>query len=177
MAKDGSQRGGARVNSGRKSSSLDTKIIREDKASALPAPAELHGVDMPSVKSYLKTKQQSGKKFRAKDVYIDTYNWLKNYGCEKIVSSQMIEQYAICVARWIACEEFISETGFLAKHPTTGAAIKSPYVDMSITYMKQANQVWYQIYQIVKENGSQNIVGTVSNDDTMEMLLVMGRKK
>lgn len=48
----------------------------------------------------------------------------------------------------------ISEYGFLAKHPTTGNAIASPYVSMSQMYMKQVNQIWYQIYQIVKETDS-----------------------
>ena len=31
------------------------------------------------------------------------------------------------VSRWIQCEEAISEFGMLAKHPTTGNAIASPY--------------------------------------------------
>ena len=61
------------------------------------------------------------------------------------------EQYAVSVSRWIQCEECISEYGFLAKHPTTGNAIASPYVSMSQQYMKQVNQIWYQIYQVVKE--------------------------
>lgn len=174
MAKDGTQRGGARVNSGRKSNILSEKILDGKDASALPAPAELEGVKVPSVKNYLRTKQLNGKKFRAKDVYLETYEWLRSYGCEKLVSSQLIEQYAICVARWIACEEYISETGYLAKHPTTGGAIKTPYVDMSQSYMKQANQVWYQIYQIVKENASVNVSG--KSDGGMEDLLQHHKK-
>ena len=48
----------------------------------------------------------------------------------------MVEQYAMSVSRWIQCEEIVSSTGFLAKHPTTGAAIASPYVSMSQSYMK-----------------------------------------
>ncbi|MBO5449799.1 MAG: terminase [Ruminococcus sp.] len=177
MAKDGTQRGGTRVNSGRKSKKLDSKLLDGKNAVALPVPADMKGTDMPSVKNYLRTKQASGKQFRAKEVYLETYNWLQSFGCENLVSRQMIEQYAICVARWIACEEFISETGFLAKHPTTGAAIKSPYVDMSLTYMKQANQLWFQIYQVVKENSSENVSGFVTQTDTMEMLLIKGRPK
>ena len=58
------------------------------------------------------------------------------------------------VARWIQCEDAISEFGFLAKHPTTGAAITSPYVAMSTNYMKQINQQWAVIFSIVKENCS-----------------------
>ena len=65
----------------------------------------------------------------------------------------------------------ISEYGFLAKHPTTGNAIASPYVSMSQMYMKQVNQIWYQIYQIVKENCSVEFSGNTPQDDVMERLL------
>ena len=75
------------------------------------------------------------------------------------------------VARWIQCEIAISEYGFLAKHPTTGAAIASPYVSMSREYMKQVNQCWYQIFQIVKENCTSDFQGPSPQDDLMERLL------
>ena len=84
---------------------------------------------------------------------------------------QLVEQYAVSVSRWIQCEECISEYGFLAKHPTTGNAIASPYVSMSQQYMKQVNQIWYQIYQVVKENCSVEWQGSTPQDDVMERLL------
>ena len=74
------------------------------------------------------------------------------------------------VARWLQCEQAISEYGFLAKHPTTGAACASPYVQMSQQYMRQINSVWYQIFQVVKENCSEEFMGT-PQDDMMELLL------
>ncbi len=49
------------------------------------------------------------------------------------------------VARWIQCEEAITEYGFLAKHPTTGNAIQSPYVAMSQNFMSQTNRLWMEI--------------------------------
>ena len=88
-----------------------------------------------------------------------------------LVNNQLIEQYAMSVSRWIQCEEAISEFGFLAKHPTTGNAIASPYVSMSTQYMKQANQIWYQIYQVVKENCSVEYSSTSPHDNVMERLL------
>ena len=33
----------------------------------------------------------------------------------------------MAISRWIQCEECITKYGFLAKHPTTGNAIPSPY--------------------------------------------------
>ena len=74
------------------------------------------------------------------------------------------------VSRWVQCEEAVSEYGFLAKHPTTGAAIASPYVSMAQSFMKQTNQAWMQIFQIVKEN-SLSDYGITPQDDAMERLL------
>ena len=96
---------------------------------------------------------------------------MKKRGCEKLVSTQLLDQYAMSVSRWVQCEEAISEFGFLAKHPTTGNAMQSPYVAMSQNYMKQVNQVWFQIYQIVKDNCSGDYGGANPQDDLMERLL------
>lgn len=144
MAKDGTMRGGQRVGAGRKSKALTDKIAdgRLNGAMVLPEPAEIEGAVVPPVKEYLKAAQKNGKDLCAEEVY-----------------------------RWIQCEEAISEFGFLAKHPTTGNAIASPYVAMSQTYMKQVNQVWYQIYQIVKENCAVEYGGRNPQDDLMERLL------
>jgi len=169
-AKDGTQRGGARVGAGRKAKALTDKINEGASASVLQFPDELLGADMPAVKDYLKANQKNGRDLLAEEIYKETYTWLAARGCEKAVYSQLIEQYAMSVSRWIQCEEAISEYGFLAKHPTTGNAIASPYVSMSQAYMKQVNQIWYQIFQVVRENCSVEFSGTPM-DDTMERLL------
>lgn len=173
MAKDGTNRGGARIGSGRKSKALADKINDGGMAVVidLPEPSAIDGGDMPPVKDYLKAKQKSGRDMCAVEVYEETWKWLKERGCERFVSVQLVEQYAMSVSRWIQCEECISEYGFLAKHPTTGNAIASPYVTMSQQYMKQVNQVWYQIYQVVKENCSVEWRGATPQDDAMERLL------
>jgi len=173
VAKDGTMRGGPRPGTGPKRKALVDKINngKADTAMVLPAPTEIEGANVPPVKEYLKASQKNGKDLCAEEVYRDTWNWLKARGCEMLVNNQLIEQYAMSVSRWIQCEEAISEFGFLAKHPTTGNAIASPYVAMSQTYMKQVNQVWYQIYQIVKENCSVEYGGRSPQDDLMERLL------
>ena len=179
MAKDGTMRGGPRVNSGPKKKSVKEKMLEgrlETSAAILPEPVEIEGVDVPPVKEYLKAKQKNGKDMCAEDVYKTTYIWLKKRGCEKLVSSQLLEQYAMSVSRWIQCEEAISEFGFLAKHPTTGNAMQSPYVAMSQNYMKQVNQIWFQIYQIVKDNSTFDVGGANPQDDLMERLLQARRK-
>lgn len=173
MAKDGTMRGGQRVGAGRKSKALVDKIAdgRLNGAMILPEPTDIEGVDVPPVKEYLRAAQKNGKDLCAEEVYKETWNWLKARGCEMLVNNQLIEQYAMSVSRWIQCEEAISEFGFLAKHPTTGNAIASPYVSMSTQYMKQANQIWYQIYQVVKENCSVEYSSTSPHDNVMERLL------
>jgi hypothetical protein len=174
MAKDGTARGGARVGSGRKPTKGKKKELLTatfDDIEDFVAPDEIEGVYVPPIKEYLKAKQKNGKDFFAEDIYKTTYLWLKKRGCENLVSHQLIEHYAMSVSRWIQCEEAISEFGFLAKHPTTGNAIASPYVQMSQAYMKQITQVWYQIYQVVRENCSVEFKGATPHDDMMERLL------
>ena len=90
--------------------------------------------------------------------------------CDAFVPKQLIEQYAMTVGRWIHCEQTISKLGYIAKHPTTGAAISSPYVKMSMDYSRQATILINEITQIVKENCPQEVVNN-PNDDVMEILL------
>ena len=171
MAKDGSSRGGARPGAGRKKKALTEKISEGKAAAVMMEPAELEGMDVPPVKDFLKSPQKSGRELVAEEVYQETYAWLKARGCDRLVTVQMVEQYAMSVSRWIQSEEIVSATGFLAKHPTTGAAIASPYVAMSQSYMKQSNYCWMQIYQIVRENCSAEFQGNTPQDDVMERLL------
>lgn len=176
MARDGTARGGPRAGSGRKSKALTEKMEtgnpggRKLKVMELPDTPDLKGEDVPDPKDYLSAKQKNGSPLCADEVFKETWLWLKERGCEKLISTQLIEQYAMSVARWLQCEQAISDYGFLAKHPTTGAACASPYVAMSQQYMKQVNQVWFQIFQIVKENCSVEFQGT-PQDDMMERLL------
>lgn len=184
MAKDGTARGGPRFGQGRPNRAISEKISagnpggRKLKVMEMPKSddlsdsiAELSGEDMPEPKAYLTEKQRNGREFCAEDVYRETWEWLKKRGCDQLVNPQLVSQYAMTVGRWIQCEEAISEFGFIAKHPTTGAAIASPYVSMSQNYMKQVNQLWYQIYQIVKENCLTDYGGQTPQDDAMERLL------
>ena len=116
-------------------------------------------------------RQKDGKDMCAADVFKTTWAWLKERKCDALVSPQLVEQYAMAVGRWVQCEEALSEYGFLAKHPTTGNAIASPFVSMSMQYMKQANQLWYSIFQVVKENCATEFSGPTPQDDAMERLL------
>ncbi len=181
MAKDGTSRGnkpGNYTRAGRKPKPLAEQIVEGRKGItviALPKPEKLTGFEMPPPKEYMKAKQKDGRDLCAEEVYRETWSWLKERGCERLVSPQLVEQYAMSVSRWIQCEEAISEYGFLSKHPTTGSPIASPFVAMSQQYMKQTNQLWFAIFAVVRENCSTAFTGASPQDDVMERLLAARR--
>lgn len=133
--------------------------------------ADLQGETMPPPRDYLAARQKNGKELLTVEVYERTWTWLHERGCAHLIPAQILEQYAMATSRWIQCEECITEYGFLAKHPTTGNAIPSPYVSMSQSFSKQANNLWFQIYQVVRENCSTEYKGATPHDDMMERLL------
>ena len=133
---------------------------------------DLEGQPMPKPSEFLSATQKDGSTLCAVEIYENTWKWLSDRGCASIVSPQLIERYAMSSARWIQCETLTSELGFLAKHPTTGAAIQSPYVAIADRYMTQANRLWSEIFQIVKENCTSEFTpGSSPQDDLMERLL------
>lgn len=190
MAKDGTNRGGRRARAGEKPLPLADKIIRGKSAKILePANLkpgsmldaedldsgpDLFGADMPAPSEYLSARQKDGKPLGADMLYKETWRWLKERGCERFINPRLIEAYAQAFTRYIQCEEAISLYGLLGKHPTTGGAITSPFVQMSQSFQKQANLLWYEIFDIVKQNCTTAFVGN-PQDDIMEALL-SGRK-
>ena len=133
--------------------------------------ADLEGQDMPKPSEFLSAKQKDGTELQAVEIYRNTWEWLSVRGCAAIISPQLLERFAMASARWIQCEMITSQLGFLAKHPTTGAAIQSPYVAIANTYMTQANRLWAEIFQIVRENCAVEYGGATPQDDLMERLL------
>ena len=113
--------GGARTGAGRKNKPLADKILegnpgkRKLTVLEFPDTPNLTGEDMPPARGYLSAVQKDGKSFLADEVYAVIWNRLNECGCANLIPVQMIEQYAMAVARWIQCEEYITEYGFLAK--------------------------------------------------------------
>jgi len=183
MAKDGTNRGGSRVGAGAKKKPLADKIAegnpggRKLTVMEFKETADLKGLEMPKPNKMLEAIQKDGKALVAGEVYRNTWQWLNERGCAALVSPQLLERYAMSVARWIQCEEAVTEFGFLAKHPTTGNAIQSPYVAIGQNYEKQTKLLWMEIYQIVKENCIGDYKGVNPQDDVMERLLTARRGK
>lgn len=186
VAKDGTNRGGKRVRAGGKPTPAAEKIqngqpVRimsndipnlepaELEAVDLPDGAVLDGADMPRPAEYLSARQKNGVPLGADEIYKETWLWLKRRGCENLVNKRLIESYAQAFARYIQCEDAISSYGLLGKHPTTGGVMVSPFVQMSQQFQKTANMMWYEIYDIVKQNCTEMF--TDNPNDTMEQLL------
>lgn len=186
MAKDGTNRGGRRVRAGDKpmpaaekiqngktvrvmSNEIPTFTPSELAAVDLPEGAVMVGADMPKPSDYLSARQKNGIPLGADEIYKETWQWLKERNCEKLVNKRLIEAYAQAFARYIQCEEATSMYGLLGKHPTTGGVMASPFVQMSQQYQKNANLIWYEIYDIVKQNCTE--VFDENPNDTMERLL------
>ena len=191
MARDGTNRGGRRVRAGDKPAPAAEKIQKgqqvqilkndiptlsptELEAVDLPEGAVMNGVDMPKPSDYLSARQKNGIPLGADEIYKETWLWLKERNCEKLVNPRLIETYAQAFARYIQCEEATSTYGLLGKHPTTGGVITSPFVQMSQQYQKSANLIWYEIYDIVKQNCTE--VFEDNPNDTMGLLLRARRK-
>ncbi len=186
MAKDGTYRGGRRPRAGERPAPLADKIAQGKPAQILDLPEfppeseleiddleegeEMIGEDIPPPSDYLSSLQKDGKPLGADLLYIETWKWLKDRGCEKFVNPRLVEAYAQNFTRYIQCEKAISTYGFLGKHPTTGGAIASPFVGMSQSFQKQANLLWYEIFDIVKQNCTTAFIGN-PQDDIMEALL------
>lgn len=170
--------GGARPGAGRKKKPLSEKIIDGNPGKAPlkklqfgNIDVDLAGEDMPPIAEYLKQVTKNSNQNLTPQIYEDTWKWLYERGCTQFVKKELIEQYALYVTRWIQCEEGINQYGLLAKHPTTQMPIASPYVSMGLSFLKQANILWLQIYQIVKDNCETPLGGSTPNDDLMERLL------
>lgn len=70
---------------------------------------DLKGEDMPKPSRMLSAKQKDGKKLPAADIYKKTWQWLEKRGCAVFVPQELLERYAMSAARWIQCEQAVTE--------------------------------------------------------------------
>lgn len=97
-------------------------------------------MEMPKPSKFLSATQRDGKPIAAEEVYISTWKWIAERKCAMLVSPQLLERYAMMSARWIQCEEAISEFGFLAKHPT-GEGAPHTNGSMNLVFLDGRNRV------------------------------------
>ena len=82
MAKDGTNRGGARPGAGRPRKALTEKIAEGKTAEVMIQPTDIESAETPPVRDFMKELQRDGTKLLADDVYTETYQWLKERSCE-----------------------------------------------------------------------------------------------
>ena len=189
MAKDGTLRGGRRVRAGDKPDPLIEKIQKGRPARVMEFAADdlsvdeamvdvpdLAGADIPEPSAYLSARQRDGEPLGADVIYRETMCWLRDRGCDRLVNNRLVESYSEAFARYIQCSEAVSSYGLLGKHPTTKAPIASPFVQMMLSFQKQANLLWYEIFDVVKQNSTTAFEGN-PQDDAMEQLLRMRNRE
>lgn len=84
MAKDGTNRGGARIGAGAKKKPLADRIAEGNPGKReltvidfTDSTVDLEGQPMPKPSKMLSAKQKNGKKLVAAEVYKKTWNWLR----------------------------------------------------------------------------------------------------
>lgn len=170
MAKDGTNRGGARIGAGRPRKPRAEKIL---EGSEIPAEKIKADFKPPSARSYLSEKQRDGSSTEARKIYRETFNWLALYGCATEVNQQLVENFAQTMARHIQAEQELSRSGLLTRTPD-GSIASNPLVKISIDYLKAAQQIFFQLRRFVEENGS---LGGVDSADAMEKILRFAERR
>ena len=165
--------GGKRPGAGRKPKGVAEKAANGNpggrKLTVLDIP-DTEGMQMPPPDEILSATQKDGTKLKAAEIYERVWNWLDRLGATAYITPEVIEQYAMCRARWLQCEDMTNELGFLSRNPTTGKPITSPFINIGINYMNQAARQWDAIMQTVKENCSVDFTGANPNDDLEKIL-------
>lgn len=129
MAKDGTQRGGARETSGRKA---------RHEANLADNYHEFCG-DIAKPADFL---LEEGKE--AVGIYAEMYRWVASFDCLNIVPQSMIEEYAFLTARHRDCERELRNRGYDA----SGDKL-DPVHKMSVEYYKQASNASFAIRSMV----------------------------
>ena len=134
--------------------------------------AEIAELEAPSPPAFLNEASRAEAPYlSANEIFDRTVKWLETTGCLGMIPMDYIEEYALCKTRWLECEAMNAKHGLLAKHPTTGQPMQSPYVQMALTYLKQADSAWSKLFEIVKASCTTDYKADDPNADVMERLL------
>ena len=158
-------RGGAREHAGRKKKPVEIKLLE-----GCPGHRPLEVMDFADGTIDLPIEPSRDLTERAKQIYKNVYLWLADLNCIKGIMPYNLEEYAFCKDRWLEAEDNISKYG-MTIHDPKGKTIQSPYIDISKYYLKATNDVWFKIYQVVRECKLKKWSDDTPNDDVMEKLL------
>lgn len=163
--------GGMRIGSGKKPKSLENKKLDGKSAKIIAMNGDFSKVkcDIPKGVSFLKAEQADGSVIEAAAIYENVYKWLHTVGCDKLVPTELVVKYSWLYARFMHCENCVTEGGYIVECNPNGAKQINPNFKMGESYSKQADATWMLIYTIVRENASAEFTNNVN--DQMEKLL------
>lgn len=161
--------GGYRINAGRKK-----KPVAEQQLESLKNGKPVEILDFGPDAIELPKEPPEYLSEKAKEIYLNVYEWLKSIDCLKGIHSYTLEEYAICKARWLECEQMNSSHGMLLKD-SNGKMIVSPYVAVGSKYLKEANDAWAKIFAVVEKTRKRTLED--ENNEVSEMELLFQRKR
>lgn len=162
--------GGSRIGAGKKSKSLEKKIVQGKSAKFIPM-NDFSDVkcDVPKSEDFMLLKPKDADEFDAKEIFDKTYKWLHTVGCDKLVPENLVTKYSWIYAKWKYCETKIVQQGEVVICKANGGDMINPYQKYVDMYSKQMDAVWTLIYQIVRENAAEDFNNM--SDDPMEKML------
>jgi hypothetical protein len=175
MAKDGTNRGGARPGAGRKPKPLAEKILNGNPGRRPLKVVEFYGVPASgelTPPDFLKIAgKETAENFPTADqIYTQVSEWLKGTGCAHLISPTLIEDFALNRRAYFECEYMNKRLGRI-----TGGK-RSPYVDMAVQYAGLMRVAWDRLWDIVAQNTEKNYgASRPDGEDVMERLLSGGR--
>lgn len=168
--------GGARANCGRRGKSKQQKelegelpINNENQVEAVEN--TISDVMLPKVQDYMKVDQRTGKPLGADLILNDVVSWLKKIRCLGLVNPMLVEQYAMDRARWIQCQNALSEFGLIIKKQSNGNTVPTPFYTMLSGFEKSMNNSFYMINQVVRDNCKDGYHEYTESEWIMERIL------
>jgi len=156
--------GGYRANAGRPKKSATEKILNGNPGRRTIEILDFEdGTELPD-------KPADWLSSKGKEIWKEVYQWLKNIGCTKGILPCNLDEYAHCKSRWMECEEAITTHGILVKNEK-GKPVQNPCILTAQQYLRQTNEVWAKIYQVVRETKLSCYDDNSPNDDIMENIL------
>ncbi len=160
--------GGARPGAGRKRKAAAERLMEGRDAAVIKFPETPAVPEAPDIKDYLSDEQRLGE-LHAREIYEETWKFLRDRGCLHLINPHLIEQYSLAFGRYIQLEKIQSEFGPVTKQ-INGEMKASPFVGMAINYLKEARVLWNEIWYIIQSNCTEKISDD-PQDDLMEKLL------
>jgi hypothetical protein len=168
--------GGARTGAGRKKKPLAEKLLfgnpgheTKDKLQPVIGCGTPTG-KIPEISDYVKNASaQLGDTDTACRVFKETWEWIDEKGCLSCVKKELVEQYAVNVARWVWCVEKSNTYGLLLKSGQTAST--HPAYKEEKDSAREVRELWTQILTTVNQNSVRLGQREAPHDDVMAKLL------